>query len=182
MADSEALYGLLGAVGGALVAGVASVYGPLRVHRRQSQQRAEEERAGRLDAQVNRLITPPASRAWLDVLERTQQDLQIGQPLNIAEFDRSINEITQQTNAAGHALGQDGLWLASNDTPPHGVNLWGSSRTPDDGVWDAYSQLLGRLRQATYLEHLTQCGSQAAPADQRTTDSHECFMDVVADL
>lgn len=148
MSDNGALYGLLGALGGAGIAGLATVYGPALLHRRQSEQRTSEEQTRRREAEITRLLKMRTTgRAWVDALERTVQDLEAHRPVDVDRFDESIDRVRAEATEAGHALAHSGLWLESQDTPPHGIpseagNVNGSASA-------ALSQLLGRLREAT---------------------------------
>ncbi|WP_406278640.1 hypothetical protein OHT93_37600 [Streptomyces sp. NBC_00191] len=155
MTDTGALYGLLGAVGGATVASLAAVYGPLRLHRRQAEQKASEEQGRQSEIETARLLKMRTTgRAWIDALERFVQDLQAHRPVDIDRFDEIMVQVSREATEAGHALAHSGLWLESQDTPPHGIPLVpasGGSR-PDDAdgsAFTALSQLLGRLREAT---------------------------------
>jgi hypothetical protein len=155
MTDTGALYGLLGALGGAAVASLAAVYGPLRLHRRQAEQKASEEQARQSEVETARLLKMRTTgRAWIDALERFVQDLQAHHPVDVDRFDEIMVQVSREATEAGHALAHSGLWLESQDTPPHGIPLVpapGGSR-PDDADGSAFiarSQLLGRLREAT---------------------------------
>ncbi|MFC9627688.1 hypothetical protein ACFTXM_49835 [Streptomyces sp. NPDC056930] len=156
MADTGALYGLLGAVGGAAVASLATVYGPLRLHRRQAEQKASEEQARQSEIEIARLLKMRTTgRAWIDALERFVQDLQAHHPVDIDRFDEITVQVSREATEAGHMLAHSGLWLESQDTLPDGIPLVpapGGAR-PDDADGSAFiarSQLLGRLREATW--------------------------------
>ncbi|MFF8029015.1 hypothetical protein ACFZDJ_49755 [Streptomyces sp. NPDC007896] len=155
MADIGALYGLLGAVGGAAVASLATVYGPLRLHRRQAEQKASEEQARQSGIEIARLLKMRTTgRAWIDALERFVQDLQAHHPVDVDRFDEIMVQVSREATEAGHALAHSGLWLESQDTPPHGIPLVpapGGARpdSADGTAFIALSQLLGRLREAT---------------------------------
>ncbi|MEV7189980.1 hypothetical protein [Kitasatospora sp. NPDC093102] len=143
MADNSALYGLLGALGGASAAGLAAVYGPLRLHRRQAEQKASEEQARQSETEIARLLKMRTTgRAWIDALERFVQDLQTQHPVDVNRFDEITDHVIREATEAGHALAHNGLWLGSQDTPPHG--------TPRPDTADgSFSELLGHLREAT---------------------------------
>ncbi|WP_143060192.1 hypothetical protein [Streptomyces sp. TLI_105] len=124
MTDTDALYGLVGALGGAAVASLAAVWGPLRLHRRQAQQKQSEEQARQADLEISRLLRMrTAGRVWLDALERTVQDLEERRAVDAERFDEVIEERSRETTEAGHALARAGFWLQSRDTPPHGISL-----------------------------------------------------------
>ncbi|MFI0156464.1 hypothetical protein [Streptomyces lydicus] len=155
MTDTGALYGLLGALGGAAAAGLAAVYGPLRLHRRQAEQKAKEEKARQSERETARLLKMRTTgRAWIDALERVVQDLQAHHSVEVDRFDEIMVQLSREATEAGHALAHNGLWLESQDTPPHGipqVPAPGEARLHDGGgsAFIALSQLLGRLREAT---------------------------------
>ncbi|MGW1673123.1 hypothetical protein [Streptomyces sp. NPDC002324] len=157
MTDTGAVYGLLGALGGAGIAGLAAIYGPTLLHRRQAEQRMGEERTRRREAETTRLLkVRTTGRAWIDVLERTVQDLQAPhRPVDVDRFDEVVDRVAAEATEAGHALAHSGLWLQSQDTPPHGIpSVWATPGGPGPGDGDssasaALSQLLGRLREAT---------------------------------
>ncbi|MFE7528368.1 hypothetical protein ACFU7Y_22000 [Kitasatospora sp. NPDC057542] len=144
MADNSALYGLLGALGGASAAGLAAVYGPLRLHRRQAEQKASEEQTRQSETEIARLLKMRTTgRAWIDALERFVQDLQTHHPVDVNRFDEITAHVRQEATEAGHALAHNGLWLGSEDTHPRGIPRLDTA----DG---SFSQLLGRLREATW--------------------------------
>lgn len=156
MADTEAIYGLLGALGGAAIASLAAIYGPTRLHRRQAQQRTSEEQTRRKEAETARLLkVRTTGRAWVDALERTVQDLEAHRPVDVDRFDEAMGRVGAEATEAGHALAHSGLWLESQDTPPHGTPLTGvAPGGPGPGGVEgstsaALSPLLGRLREAT---------------------------------
>lgn len=181
MADIGALYGLLGAVGGAAVAGLATVYGPLRLHRRQAQQKASEEQARQSGIEITRLLKiRTTGRAWIDALERFVQDLQAHHPVDIDRFDEIMIQVSREATEAGHALAHSGLWLESQDTPPHGIPLVPAPDVarPDDADGSAFialSQLLGRLREATreVRADVLQCPQSESPVRSEVLEALE---------
>ncbi len=156
MTDTGALYGLLGALGGAAIAGLAAIYGPTRLHRRQAEQRTSEEQTRRKEAETARLLKMRTTgRAWVDALERTVQDLEAHRPVDVDRFDETMDRVGAEATEAGHALAHSGLWLESQDTPPHGIpSVWVAPDGPEPGSVEgstsaALSQLLRWLREAT---------------------------------
>ncbi|MGW0771052.1 hypothetical protein [Streptomyces sp. NPDC002676] len=151
MADTSALYGLLGALGGAAVAGVAAVYGPLRLQRQQAGLKAAEEQARQREKEIARLLKMRTmGRVWIDALERVIQDLQTRRPLDVDRFDQIMNQAVREAYEAGHDLAHADIWLESISTPPRGIPSLAATSVGTDGSTDvAASQVLGRLRDAT---------------------------------
>ncbi|WP_431775350.1 hypothetical protein [Streptomyces cucumeris] len=157
MNDNGALYGLLGALGGAGIAGLATVYAPTLLHRRQAEQRTSEEQTRRRETEITRLLKMRTTgRAWVDALERTVQDLEAHRPVDVDRFDEKIDRVTAEATEAGHALAHSGLWLESQDTPPHGIPVVqappgrSEADNANGSASAALSQLLGQLREATH--------------------------------
>ena len=127
---SETLYGLLGVLGGALVTSAAAYWGPLQVQREQSNAARREAESARDEAlrqsqkegELNRIIgMRKATRAWSDLLARTIQDLGLGRPVRIEEFDAAESDARDQAHLAlDHAL-HDGIWIyqSSYGYPAH---------------------------------------------------------------
>lgn len=156
--------------GGAGIAGLATVYGPALLHRRQSEQRTSEEQTRRRETEITRLLKMRTTgRAWVDALERTVQDLEAHRPVDVDRFDESIDRVSAETTEAGHALAHSGLWLESQDTPPHGIPLvQAPPGRPEAGNANGsasatLSQLLGRLREATHEVRAEVLQSPARP-------------------
>ncbi|MFD9220013.1 hypothetical protein ACFWDI_08305 [Streptomyces sp. NPDC060064] len=156
MADTSALYGLLGALGGAGFTGLAAFYGPLRLHRRQAEQEASGAHEKRKEAEVARLLRMRTTgRAWLDALERTVQDLQANRPPDVDRFDEIVSRIRGEATEAGYGLAHSGIWLGSAPPPPHIALSRTTTRqieplhTDDEEAATAQSYVLARLREAT---------------------------------
>src|SRR5438046_6201758 len=113
-AMSEALYGLLGALGGALITGAAAYWGPLQMQRRAFAAERDRDEAARRDAEearreeqlraVSAEVTSKfqaqreaettriirmrtTTRAWSEFLARSIQDLGLGRPADVERFD-----------------------------------------------------------------------------------------------
>lgn len=150
MTDSNALIGLLAAL---VTTIIAAYYGPRLLNERQAKRQVNEVEITRYQRMRS------AGREWLDVLERTVQDMQDRCPIDIERFDELVTPLSQQATEAGHALAHHDIWLQSSGTPPHGIRIVGpgsfggpgSYVPPDDA--DAPDMvrfaLLGRLRTAT---------------------------------
>ncbi|MEU8569550.1 hypothetical protein AB0C51_14500 [Streptomyces pathocidini] len=154
MADNSALYGLLGALGGAAITSLAAFYGPLRLHRRQARQRQDEERAQLKEAELDRLLRMRSTgRGWLDALERTVQDLEAGRAPDVDRFDESVQVLSREGTVAAYSLAHDGIWLASVPPParraPSESGPPEASEPPGALAAEARSYLLDCLRSAT---------------------------------
>ncbi|MFI1963086.1 hypothetical protein ACH429_02900 [Streptomyces pathocidini] len=154
MADNSALYGLLGALGGAAITSLAAFYGPLRLHRRQARQRQDEERALRKEAELDRLLRMRSTgRGWLDALERTVQDLEAGRAPDVDRFDEDIRELSREGTEAAYSLAHSGIWLASTPPPPWRATAEADppEASPPSGALaaEARSHLLDCLRRAS---------------------------------
>ncbi|MFE6904012.1 hypothetical protein ACFVFJ_45655 [Streptomyces sp. NPDC057717] len=129
MADSAAIYGLVGAVGGALIGAGGAVYGPLLLHRRTSQHQQEQSRAQetmrrsedqavRKDAEVARIINVRATLGgWIGLLQAAFEDLEAGCSVDIDHFDEAIANAREE---AGKAIDQalvDGMWISGLAQP-----------------------------------------------------------------
>jgi hypothetical protein len=149
---SEAVYGLLGALGGTFVSAAAAYWGPLQVQRRsaaaeaarsesarreavaereEARQQAERERVAsavireseraeaasvreheRRESEINRIISMrTTTRDWANLLARTVQDLELGRPVSISQYDTDVARIQGRAETAlDHAL-HDGVWI-----------------------------------------------------------------------
>ncbi|MCL7377450.1 hypothetical protein [Streptomyces sp. 35G-GA-8] len=135
---SEAIYGLLGALGGALVTSAAAFWGPLQIQRRareETEQRAEQERTAsavrrdaerveaaareaqtRREAEINRIIGVRATfRDWSDLLARAIQDLELGRSLSIDDFDIAVASAQNDAQAALDHVLHDGAWIPQSN-------------------------------------------------------------------
>ncbi|MFF9819472.1 hypothetical protein [Streptomyces sp. NPDC014006] len=151
---SETLYGLLGVLGGALATSAAAYWGPLQVQREQSKAarreaesaRDEARRQSQKEGELNRIISMrKATRAWSDLLARTIQDLGLGRPVQIEDFDAAAADASDQAQLAlDHAL-HDGIWIhqSSYGYPAH--------RSPAEGRSHEQARVLAALRRVTEL-------------------------------
>ncbi|MFF0132023.1 hypothetical protein ACFYTG_41020 [Streptomyces mirabilis] len=110
MADSGAVMGLIGAIGGALVGGAAGVYGPLLLKARERRQVEADRATERLALQEDRareladekLLTLSVARVrtrlWYDFLVQTVTRVSTGEPVDIQTFH------TEGSRLAGEAM------------------------------------------------------------------------------
>ncbi len=138
---SETLYGVLGALGGALATSAAAYWGPLQMQRRslaearlaaaEERAAAAEERAAveaqaavlreqardeaqgaKRESATKRIIRIRTStRDWSDLLARTIQDLGLGRTVDIERFDEQVLAARAEAQAAFDQALHDGLWL-----------------------------------------------------------------------
>ncbi|MGW7260516.1 hypothetical protein [Streptomyces sp. NPDC054834] len=105
MAGSEALFGLVGVVGGALITGVTAIYAPLFQHRREridsetqmARKKEEEETASLIKLRI-------LSRTWRDLLARSIVDLQAGRTVDADRLDEQTSSLDREAMEA-HYLG-----------------------------------------------------------------------------
>ncbi|WP_405798739.1 hypothetical protein [Streptomyces sp. NBC_01506] len=155
---SEAVYGLLGALGGALVTGGATFWGPLqaqrsalRAQRRQAEATMRETEAANAEVQgrANReaettrvILMRTTTRTWHDLLARTIQDLKLGRLVDIESFDEAVAIARNSAQSAlDHAL-HDGIWIHQSG---YGYPYPSESGSPEQ------SRVLHALRRVTEL-------------------------------
>ncbi|MFF5854448.1 hypothetical protein ACFY8B_02240 [Streptomyces sp. NPDC012751] len=109
---SETVYGLLGALGGALITAAGAYWGPLRVSAAARRAAAKAEGRARREAETTRIILMrTTTRTWRDLLARTIQDLELGLLVDIAAFDEAVTTARNSAQSAlDHAL-HDGIWI-----------------------------------------------------------------------
>ncbi|WP_411108673.1 hypothetical protein [Streptomyces sp. c-19] len=145
--DIGALYGAIGALVGAGLTALGGVYGPLRLHRRQALQQEEEKLALWREAETARLLLiRVTSRAWLDALDRTVQELDACRPTDLERFDEETVRLGQEAYKAGINLQEDSFEPSPDlSAPPRGVG------EADILAAGARSRLLGHLRESTRM-------------------------------
>ncbi|WP_369393361.1 hypothetical protein AB5J72_41795 [Streptomyces sp. CG1] len=139
---SDTLYGLAGALGGSLIAGVAAYWGPLQAQRHalarsreegeqnrrdaealrvRVEQREVEERARvRREAATERIIrVRTTTRAWSQLLERYLQDLRHGRSVSVSEFDAAVHAARTEAHSAIDSAMDDGLRVLLPQTRGH---------------------------------------------------------------
>ncbi|TDU73539.1 hypothetical protein [Streptomyces sp. KS 21] len=125
---SEAVYGLLGALGGALITGAGAYWGPVHLQRHTLTAQREQAEASRREAETTRIILMrTTTRVWRDLLERTIQDLELGRQVDIEAFDDATFVARSGAQSAlDHAL-HDGIWIRQSGYGyPSGSPLDGS--------------------------------------------------------
>lgn len=135
---SDALYGLLGGIGGAFITAVGAYFGPLQVERRRLQQQRQENADARAElrrqtdeqreleatrealavarneghASVERCIKiRTETRAWSQLLGRYIQDLAHGREIVVSDFDADLENVRGAAQSALDNAIHDGLWV-----------------------------------------------------------------------
>lgn len=132
---ADALYGLLGVVGGSLVTAVAGIWGPLQLQRRElnrqrdelTRAQAESTRAQRdvLVAQAAEAIVlmRTAAREWEQLLKRFAQDLSAGRSVDVSDFDSAVWSVRQEALAAvDRSVVTVGIWVEQDGSPAFGLH------------------------------------------------------------
>ncbi|WP_395577411.1 hypothetical protein [Streptomyces sp. BK79] len=118
---SGELYGLIGAVGGALVAGVLAYV----TQRRGQLHTARLAKAEAATARIVRIRT--TVRTWYAFLDHTAQDLRLERPVDEVAFDETARRLASEVQEALDALARDGIWFrqgrytAGTDGEPEGI-------------------------------------------------------------
>lgn len=109
---SEAIYGLLGALGGALITAGAAYWGPWRVAQATRKDAHEVEARARREAEITRIIAMrTTTRLWRNHLAQIISTLQAGLPTDHASFyDAVATARNAAQSALDHAL-HDGIWV-----------------------------------------------------------------------
>lgn len=107
MADATTLYSLISGIGGALIGGIAGVYGPGRIDKRRrlhelplegQRRQAEEQAAAReekqriLDAIAEAIV---CTQDWHRLVSWTVQGLDAGREVDVVEFDEAAEPVLQ---------------------------------------------------------------------------------------
>lgn len=131
MADQAALYGLVGAIGGATLGAGAAVFGPMLLHRQQASERRLQEarleqreqhqsqleldREERRDREglAQRLINLRATtRSYQELLLETLLELKSGREVDPGAFDGNLAAAHSALNSAFDEALLDGIWFA----------------------------------------------------------------------
>ncbi|MEU5286878.1 hypothetical protein N7925_00260 [Streptomyces sp. CA-278952] len=132
---------------GAGLTALGGVYGPLRLHRRQSLKQESEKLALWREAETARLLLiRVTSRAWLDALDRAVQELDACRPTDLERFDEETVRLGQEAYKAGIDLRDDSFELPRElSAPPRGAG------EADVLAAGTRSRLLGHLRESNRL-------------------------------
>ncbi|MFD7323003.1 hypothetical protein ACFV9D_18230 [Streptomyces sp. NPDC059875] len=120
---SDAVYGLLGALGGAAVAGAVAYWGPLQLQKRARREAererelaqteaAETQRLELLRAQVARVVLVRRSvAAWDDLLRRTLRAVGSRRQADPEEFRQAADHARAEASTALYEALNDGLYI-----------------------------------------------------------------------
>ena len=131
MADQAALYGLVGAIGGAALGAGAAVLGPMLLHRQQASERrrqearleereqgqaqleSEREERRNREGPAQRLISLRATtRSYQELLQETVLALQSGREVDLGVFESDLAAAHSALNSAFDQALLDGIWFA----------------------------------------------------------------------
>ena len=114
MTVSAAVIGLIGVLGGAIIGAFGAIYGPSRLHKRQTEQKTAEEAALKNEAAIKRIVALRATgRAWLDALERVAFDVDAGHIPHLEIFDALMGPLSDEMSQSAYEMSLDNTWLDS---------------------------------------------------------------------
>ncbi|MGP4004469.1 hypothetical protein [Streptomyces sp. 8N706] len=169
MVDGNALYGLVGAVAGALVTGVAGIFGPLKLQKRNAEQQYATDRRTSDDVEVQRLIDLRTTvRAWHTALQDIAQELELGRSVDFERFEQVVHGRREAASAAIDAGIRSDVYVhqinafsgPTGDVPPLRVERVQPApprlptATPDQGVAPGRPST-ERRRPRSYFDHET---------------------------
>lgn len=140
---SEAVYGLLGALGGALITAGAGYWGPWRMAQATRRDAREAGARVRIEAEITRIIAMrTTTRLWRNHLAQAISTLELGLSAGHAPFDEAVTTARNAAQSAlGHAL-HDGIWVRQT-----------SYGTPFDDPDDGEIRVMNALNRLTELIH-----------------------------
>ncbi|MFD9469304.1 hypothetical protein [Streptomyces goshikiensis] len=155
---SEAIYGLLGALGGTLITAAAGYWGPWRVAQAARQDTYEAAALTRREAEIARIILMRhTTRAWRDHLAQTITTLELAWPVIHEDFDEVVSPCRDAARSAlDHAL-HDGIWVSQ-------TNYGASFRDFSNGE-SAVMQKLGYLTELVRSEVIRSEYRERAPLE-----------------
>lgn len=163
---SEAIYGLLGALGGALITAAAAYWGPWRVAQAAREDARETAARNRREAEITRVILMRnTTRAWRNHLAQTITSLGLGLPVTHAAFDEAVTICRDASQSAlDHAL-HDGIWVSQ-------TNYGAPFPVPDNGEFRVL-EALNRLTDLIRSEVIRQVGfgENIPPLEARRTET-----------
>ncbi|WP_406129323.1 hypothetical protein OHQ89_47475 [Streptomyces canus] len=120
---SEAVFGLLGALGGALITAAAAYWGPWRVAQAAREEAWLVDARARRDAEISRIILMrTTARTWRDLLADSIAMLGLGVPVDRTSFEEKVTAARNAAQSAfDHAL-HDGIWIPQG---PYGSRFAG---------------------------------------------------------
>ena len=125
-----AVIGLVGVLGGVAIGAIAAIYGPSRLHKRQSEEKLTEDAASKIASEIERLVAFRATgSAWLDALERVAGDVDAGRAIDLDTFDALIEPLSGEAAQWAYRMIFDNRWVASQPVGPIAAPLAGSDAT-----------------------------------------------------
>ena len=147
MTVSAPIIGLIATLGGAIVGAIAAIYGPSLLHKRQAEEKTQENKALKNDAAIIRLVAlRVAGKAWLNALRRVADDLSAGRIMNLDAFDAEMNPLGEELDRSTYGLMVDNTWVSSAEPvffPNRKPQLLG-----DETTGTAYTAVLTYLHAA----------------------------------
>lgn len=149
-----AIIGLAGVLGGATIGALAAIYGPQRLHKRQTDVKAAEAQTLRNEAAVQRLVAlRTTGRSWLEALEQVAGDIDAGRAITLDQFDAVVGPLRSESSRTSDDLALIGRALP--DVPGWGDRIPSTPNPPvrrevlgADGL-AAYSEVMGKLCSAS---------------------------------
>ncbi|QNI06936.1 hypothetical protein GAN17_12010 [Mycobacterium kubicae] len=111
-----AIIGLAGVLGGATIGALAAIYGPQRLHKRQTDVKAAEAQTLRNEAAVQRLVAlRTTGRSWLEALEQVAGDIDAGRAITLDQFDAVVGPLRSESSRTSDDLALIGRALHAFD-------------------------------------------------------------------
>ncbi|MFH9826546.1 hypothetical protein [Streptomyces bobili] len=190
-AHLDAVYGLLGALGGAAVAGAAAYWGPLQLQNRARREAeaeralaqaeaAETQRLELLRAQVARVVLVRRSIAvWDDLLNRTFRAVRNERHADPEEFRQAADHARAEASRALYEALNDGLYIPithgsiNTAAPEPDAAARARESTWVLDVFDMATESLGRV-----LTHASQEVGGLHETHLAVHDAHQCRVDL----
>ncbi|MGW2050256.1 hypothetical protein ACWCPF_34545 [Streptomyces sp. NPDC001858] len=165
MADSGAWYGLVGAIGGALIGGGAAIFGPLLLHGRGARDQKQRDGDARRIAELERVVQMRSTMdACVEILMQMVQNLKYRRIPEVNEFDERFYPARREAIDALNAAIHDGLWVTGTGS----VGRRGAPRSPgpDDQGTDLFLNALAEAHKEIRKCALLSVQPTAAELDQ----------------
>ncbi|MGA5451876.1 hypothetical protein ACPCVO_35105 [Streptomyces umbrinus] len=135
MADATALYSLISGIGGALIGGIAGVYGPALIdkRRREHEGMVHKQAASREEKEKALATIADATGAlqdWHRLITRTLQDLEAGRQVDVGAFDESADSVMRSVVQAISLVGSRSFRSARRSGDTHSQPDDGDQRRP----------------------------------------------------
>jgi hypothetical protein len=165
---NPAVYGLIGAVGGALIGSGTTFALSTLAYRRSRRDLHTDDETRKSEERVARLmLLRVTGRAWQDSLERVFRQFELGMKIDLDRFDDAIKVHSRETMEAAHAaVGRP----AKSSGNFHPFEPMPSMLPPLEHSSDTRIRLLMGLRETTRMLReliLTQTEGPVGPGDQQ---------------